>query len=280
MISGKSTTLKSAFWKTFHIPTDFIAHLTRFPTHVRPQGIHSCPICIVFFSPVLPQTFRAERVSWRAVVHLNVIRSIHFILDLITRAIEDKDDPSYTSVTPELEALHARLRNPVEQLYTHLIRRLTHTGSSEVEATLLPSANAGPVRNALKELAINSTIPWKAAFNRLLMKGDRSSTSSRSSRDPSEIWNDPNDHGFALQALAPDMIALWNSKDTQTILAEHRICMVVLPGLYALLFRLFHGADYTQLFGFSRAHHRKKVYADGRYAHSWWFFSVVHAFIP
>jgi len=177
------------------------------------------------------------------VVHLNVIRSIHFILDIISRAIEDVNNSSYTSITPELEALHAILKDPVEQLYTLLIRRLTHANSSESEATVLPSTNGGYTRHALKELAINSTIPWKAAFNRLLMKGDRSSVSSRASNESGEIWNDPGDHGSTLQELAPHMIALWNSQDTQTVLAEHQIRLEVLSGLYVCFFGRFSPDD-------------------------------------
>ena len=186
---------------------------------------HSCPPepCSVY----LAQAFRRERASWRIVIQLNVVRSLHVVMDCITRALKASRDlpspPTFSSlgavpdVPIEILERSARLA-PLLEIEKTLIQRLTPAGSGETEATQLRSN---------KELAVNSMKPWKSAFNQLLNGGD----SETSEGDDGIDWDDPDDPGPILHQLSGDMIALWKDPATQRILQMQKVRMHELAGL-------------------------------------------------
>ncbi|KDR76482.1 hypothetical protein GALMADRAFT_246854 [Galerina marginata CBS 339.88] len=173
------------------------------------------------------KSFRAERASWRAVIQLNVVQSFRSILDAMTR-VENQENHSPISpqnpkkaplLTPELLSIKARLQ-PLTQVEKNLIRRMTTAGGGEVEAT--PRNGHGvisdllPSKGALKEIAINSTIPWKHAFNRIIKSETRTSFDSADGID----WDDPEDPWATLNACSQDMIKLWNDTVIRQLLAK------------------------------------------------------------
>ena len=111
----------------------------------------------------LSQAFRAEKASWRAVIQLNVVQSIHTILDLVSRAHATSNDilpppsialghdytssitsftpPSPTSsvlkeypiLPPELLKLKMRLA-PLIQVEATLIRKLVPPEQADILA--------------------------------------------------------------------------------------------------------------------------------------------------
>ncbi|KAF8156642.1 guanine nucleotide binding protein, alpha subunit [Crassisporium funariophilum] len=192
-----------------------------------------------------PKAFRSERASWRAVIQLNVVRSFHSILDAMARVPTQKSEAS-TSDAPqsprssalqlsvELLAIQARLQ-PLIQAENTLIRRLTMAGSGEVEATQRPKVHSehdaerisGEAKQVFKELAINSGIPWKHAFNRLL-KSERESFDSEEGID----WDDPDDPGAVIHACAQDMIQLWASPIIQQLLEKQKVRLEELSGFF------------------------------------------------
>ncbi|KAF8995481.1 guanine nucleotide binding protein, alpha subunit [Cyathus striatus] len=177
-------------------------------------------------NPPLLRAFRTERASWRAVVQLNVVRSIRTILDAMTDAQEQMSSPSSVSplamsrsaspsiklptLTPEHLKLKMRLL-PLQQVEEALLRKLTPAGSPEFEATPR-AAKTG------KEVAVNSTTPWKGAFSRLL-SATRSSFESGMDID----FDDPNDPGVILHACAEDMVRLWNDPTIKELLKAVKI---------------------------------------------------------
>ncbi|KAJ7887883.1 guanine nucleotide-binding protein alpha-4 subunit [Mycena olivaceomarginata] len=174
-----------------------------------------------------PKAFKAERASWRGVVHLNVVRSIRHILNALATAeaytssphLLGPDDPVYPPLTPELLALKMRLL-PLRQVEMALLDRLTH-GHSGIKNEA-PDDEPNPA-----EVSINSAIPWKNAFSRIM-------NNLRSSVD-GPVANEPPDSREArelLYACAEDMVSLWNDPTVKRVLKVHRLRVEDLAGFF------------------------------------------------
>ncbi|KAF8813717.1 guanine nucleotide-binding protein alpha-4 subunit [Phlegmacium glaucopus] len=190
-----------------------------------------------------PKAFRNERASWRAVVQLNVVRSVRFILNAITEA----HSPSPTSqprrmsttsittdyhstliVSPELLKLRMRLL-PLQQVEESLLRKMTPAGSAEFEATHLSPPTNFPYKTQgrFKELAINSTTQWKGAFGRII------ATARASFESETEIdFEDLNDPGFILHACSEDIIKLWNDPTVKMLLKAQKVRLEDMGGFF------------------------------------------------
>ncbi|KAF8906474.1 guanine nucleotide-binding protein alpha-4 subunit [Gymnopilus junonius] len=199
------------------------------------------------------KAFRHERASWRAVIQLNIVRSIRLILDLITEAhahasgdaspaqistgfprllTESADSPpiqTQSKVTPDLLKLRMRLL-PLQQVEESLLRKMTPAGSAEFEATHLSPMTNRPYKGRsgkFKEVAINSTAQWKGAFGRLIATA-RASMDSAADID----FEDPNDPGVILNACAEDISKLWNDPTVKSLLKAHRIRLESMSGFF------------------------------------------------
>jgi hypothetical protein len=173
------------------------------------------------------QAFHAEKASWRAVIQLNVVQSIHAILDLVSKAhtassgasssastssrrasTSSSSAPSptgtppieYPPLTPEHLKLKMRLA-PLNQVEAALIRRLLPP--DQVEGLTRSNLTAPPFH---QEISVNSSMGWKNTFNRLLRNPN-----GRDSCDSMDLinWSDPDDPGVVLHACSEDMIKLW-----------------------------------------------------------------------
>ncbi|KAJ7664916.1 guanine nucleotide binding protein, alpha subunit [Mycena rosella] len=179
-----------------------------------------------------PKAFRAERASWRAIIQLNVVRSIHIILDAIARAQNTHDRPpsarssisSHDSLRldAELVSLKTRLA-PLLDVEKDLMKRLSLPGSTEWEPTERP-LTASPRKRQSRELAVNSTVAWKGAFAR----------TGRESFDTDHLvdWDDPEDPGVLLHARSEDMKRLWEHPTVQAILEKQSIRLQELAGFF------------------------------------------------
>ncbi len=150
--------------------------------------------CVDFQLMNTPKAFRAERASWRAVIQLNVVRSIRIILEAMadaqghqlsqnsspirTHAPELSHSTSSSSISsryrhPPLTAEHRKLKlrlAPLVQVEEALIRKLTPAGSSELEATQLRanSSHADRARALEREVAVNSQFAWKGMLQKMV----------------------------------------------------------------------------------------------------------------
>ncbi|KAJ7136074.1 guanine nucleotide binding protein, alpha subunit [Mycena epipterygia] len=181
------------------------------------------------------KAFRAERASWRAIVQLNVVRSIHVILDVITRAqnrrsIDEMRPPESPLVGEDLVALKMRL-SPLIQIEEVLMQRLIPSGPDKSDAARLAQLTNIPYserpRNVNREVAVNSATQWKDVFTRLVMS-DKDSFDSEKAID----WEDPNDPGVVLHALADDMKALWNNQTVQALLVRQNLRLQEAAGFF------------------------------------------------
>ncbi|CAE7205396.1 unnamed protein product, partial [Rhizoctonia solani] len=177
-----------------------------------------------------PNAFHAERASWRAVIYLNLARSIRRILDALDPVsfLEDMEPPtpdperpgSALSIRTEEKLAHIselRLRlQPLMLLEDQLNRTLAgDLSGNELEPTRLGSYSA-PHRDSgdKKEVAVRSGSTWKKALN--TFKGKRED-------DDAYTWDDPNDPGHTIVALREDMLALWRDPFVQDVLHKRRL---------------------------------------------------------
>ncbi|KAF5380173.1 hypothetical protein D9615_006108 [Tricholomella constricta] len=180
-----------------------------------------------------PKAFKAERALWRAVIQLNVVRSVHLILDAMTSAqIEAQSSSSepQPELSQELLKLQKRLA-PLLQVEQTLTRRLTPVGSGESEATLLNpnSSYADRSKSLSKEVAINSGSAWKGAFSKMLGGDDQRGIVDA---DPSVNWNDPNDPCVVLSACAQDIALLWNDPIVRQLLRRQKLRLEEMAGFF------------------------------------------------
>ncbi|KAJ7128961.1 guanine nucleotide binding protein, alpha subunit [Mycena crocata] len=179
-----------------------------------------------------PKAFRAERSSWRAVVHLNVVRSIRLIINALAEAEAfassptppSPDDPVYPTLTPELLTLKMRLL-PLQQVEEALLGKLTPGGSIKSPnppLTELPQSTRGS-----QEVSINSATPWKGAFSRLM-------NNVRTSVDGPEVLEpqDSRDARQLLHACSEDMIRLWTDPTVKHVLKVHRLRLEDMAGFF------------------------------------------------
>ncbi|KAJ7336383.1 guanine nucleotide binding protein, alpha subunit [Mycena albidolilacea] len=183
-----------------------------------------------------PKAFRVERTSWRAIVQLNVVRSIHVILDVITRAQNRRPTtgenvvPDSPVVDDDLAALKMRL-SPLIRVEEVLMQRLIPIGPDKSDAARLAQLTNIPYselpRNVNREVAVHSANPWKDVFKRLV-GSDNESFDSEKAID----WEDPTDPGVVLHALAEDMKALWNNRTVQGLLERQNLRLQEAAGFF------------------------------------------------
>ncbi|KAJ7057269.1 guanine nucleotide binding protein, alpha subunit [Mycena amicta] len=163
-----------------------------------------------------PKAFRAERASWRAIIHLNVIRSVRIILDAIGHAEPALDIFHSVPVRPDSDLLSLRTRLlPLLQLEDVLAERIAHPDAmygdnKPNDASISPVASSSNSRGTPtlfrrragkeKELAVNSSVPWM-----------------RPSSDIDD-WDDPDDPAALLHAASEDIQRLWASPQVREVL--------------------------------------------------------------
>ncbi|KAJ6590807.1 guanine nucleotide binding protein, alpha subunit [Mycena sp. CBHHK59/15] len=182
------------------------------------------------------KAFGAERASWRAIVQLNVARSIHVILDVITRAQNrrpttgDNLPPGSPVVDDDLAALKMRL-SPLIRVEEILMQRLIPNGPDKSDGARLAQLTNIPYselpRNVNREVAVHSANPWKDVFKRLVAS-DNESFDSEKAID----WEDPTGPGVVLHALADDMKALWSNRTVKALLDRQNLRLQEAAGFF------------------------------------------------
>ncbi|KAG6917766.1 hypothetical protein DXG01_001171 [Tephrocybe rancida] len=163
-----------------------------------------------------PKSFAAEAEVWRPIIHLNLVRSINFILNLLADSSREHSShqPLYDTLSGDLRRLCIGLA-PLREVEASLTRGLSGT------SPILPD---GPYYNPNRasEVAIRSSAGWKA----FLMGRRRAETASRSA-DRSDAAD-----RRILAACAEDMSRLWQDPSVQDWLRGREISLHEQPGLY------------------------------------------------
>ncbi|KAF9456865.1 guanine nucleotide binding protein, alpha subunit [Collybia nuda] len=168
-----------------------------------------------------PKAFEAEADIWRPIIHLNLVRSVNFILNFLSATfggMRDSTSHQYThggSLSSDVRRLCARLA-PLRQVEESLTKGIA--GSN------LPGLSDTPSYNPAKasEVAIRSSAGWRA-----ILKVRRQSEEAL--RGTGKL--DDKDRRI-LAACGEDMATLWNDASVRKALKERDIALQEQPGFF------------------------------------------------
>ncbi|KAL0573251.1 hypothetical protein V5O48_008698 [Marasmius crinis-equi] len=199
-----------------------------------------------------PSTFHAERIAWRAVIYLNLVKSVTRILNALSPDGDAEEQDDVASISHSTEANHTTVTNyesyrqRLQPLF-NLEARLSFLLSSpdEDEPTQLGPQNGawphqtnvlgpsnsqnGNGHSRKKEVTVHTSKNWKKAF------ALGSKTKNPKSPHTGEIqgwWEDPDDPVHDLNACAPAMLELWRDPDVKKRLEEKKIRLQESAGFY------------------------------------------------
>jgi hypothetical protein len=175
------------------------------------------------------KSWAEERASWKAVVLLNLVRSVNAIVDLIIQETNiangsymDDDEGPYggpsipIALTEHHKSLSLRLA-PLRQIEKDL-KSLLGSGSSEPDDRPEKYFNGNP-KSSFHEFALRSSSGWKSVLDHI--------------RNPSE-GKDQQLHRVAchvVMSCKDDIKWLWNDAAVQNILQKRQIRLEDSPGL-------------------------------------------------
>jgi len=176
-----------------------------------------------------PTAFREERQLWRAVIQLNVVRSIRVIIETISDAHkssvlssgEDSEDDGNSLFTKDLEFLTTRLL-PLRHIENLLIAKLAPP--NEDEATHLGFSGSHKQRGG-QEVFVRPGVGWHGALIKSHKNGRPMSAGNAGIETPDEPQS-------VLHSCRHDIMALWQNTDVHTILKRRKVRLEELPGFY------------------------------------------------
>ncbi|KAH9988196.1 G-alpha-domain-containing protein [Russula vinacea] len=193
-----------------------------------------------------PAAFQAERIAWRFVIYLNLIRSVRRILDTISPEREEEvhelldsaslgsdgqsphssaqTDPETRRIAAEKYAEYNIALAPALELEGTLIRSLCED-DDEDEATRLGDGSTPGWSAPRGEYTVRTTSNWKRAFT---LRRNRSKQ-----RLSSTSWcEDPSDPVHVLNRSRDAMVRLWNDEWVRHRLIEKRVRLQESSGFY------------------------------------------------
>ncbi|KAF9226236.1 G-alpha-domain-containing protein [Gyrodon lividus] len=188
-----------------------------------------------------PSAFREERILWRSVIQLNIVRSVRTIIDalstvrlpLLDSGGEDSDDAS-PHIPHELDLLKMRL-TPLRHIEALLIAKLIPP--SEDEATSVAGSSTISVYQSHRSRSTERSWRNQEVFVRpgATWKGALANTSRRDGRPTSlgDIGMSTRDEAQeVLHSCSDDIISLWNDNFVRDILRRRKIRLEELPGFF------------------------------------------------
>lgn len=164
-----------------------------------------------------PRGFEEETDAWRAVIYINLIRSIIFTLDLLC----PKPDPNNQQPTPTAEALKPiKMRlSPLKQVEIDIVTRLSGDQSRGVRSV----EDIAPwYFGRASEVVIRSGSGWKSMLRRKV----------RPSSEGYEKIEELDNAMQVLEACREDIISLWANPLVRAGLAEEGVALHEQSGLY------------------------------------------------
>ncbi|KAH9977002.1 guanine nucleotide binding protein, alpha subunit [Russula compacta] len=169
------------------------------------------------------ETWLEERSSWRAIIQLNLIRSIVTLLDLIGETLAHSSNKPPIPLSEKHRLLCLRLA-PLRGVQQDLQRRL---GSAAVEVSSDPVPGGALPR--LSEFAVRSRDGWRSALERFRVRPQDAQESARAAdarvRKAAEVTE-------VVVGCAEDMKALWEDAAVQDMLRRKKIRMEEESGFF------------------------------------------------
>ncbi|KAI0634833.1 G-alpha-domain-containing protein [Trametes polyzona] len=194
-----------------------------------------------------PNAFREERILWRAVIQLNIVRSIHTILDALgdirrrdvypssiytSEPDSDSESEHQVSLPYHLEDLRRRLY-PLRHVESLLIAKLVPPneheattlgvgGSNSVNGNVSPYGSGSQPSHAFhhQEVFVRPGASWKM---RTFGRPQSAGTTGQETIDESQT---------VLHHCRSDMAALWGDPVVRQILRRRKIRLEESPGFY------------------------------------------------
>ncbi|KAI0074990.1 G-alpha-domain-containing protein [Panus rudis PR-1116 ss-1] len=180
-----------------------------------------------------PSAFREERILWRSVIQLNLVRSIRIILDAIQDVrrheliptSDDEFDDEYPNervgLPPHLETLCMRLL-PLRHVESLLIAKLVPPNEDEATHLGNMSITRDPHLYRQQEIFVRPGVSWKGAMKR---NGRPNSlgTTGQETQDESQA---------IIHGCRNEMMALWHDPTVKDVLKKRKIRLEESPGFY------------------------------------------------
>ncbi|KAI0937522.1 hypothetical protein AcV5_000338 [Taiwanofungus camphoratus] len=173
-----------------------------------------------------PRAFQAEAEAWRAVIHLNLIRSVNFILDLLSGGSRSRVNSVLSDVTrlssqspyDELRRLRVRL-SPLRQVELILVQRLS---ADDPSRGALDIEKVTPwYYGRASEVSIRGGSGWKALLHRRWL--------------PTQVESRPDELDNArqiLDACREDIVELWADPSVRAGLKEEGVSLEEQAGFF------------------------------------------------
>lgn len=205
-----------------------------------------------------PSAFRAERILWRSVIQLNVVRSVRTILDAVstvrppppppsdTQSPAEESDDDAPSVPHDIDLLKMRL-SPLHHVEALLIAKLIPPSQDDSWAPMTPSSAGGTLVSPFhypayyhrpdhrwhhpQEIFVR---PGATSWKGVLAKSFPCATSGRpnSIDDASSTGVTRDEAQQVLHACCGDIISLWNDHFVRQLLTTRKIRLEEAPGFF------------------------------------------------
>ncbi|KAH7924380.1 guanine nucleotide binding protein, alpha subunit [Leucogyrophana mollusca] len=188
-----------------------------------------------------PNAFREERILWRSVIQLNIVRSVRTIIDALSSVRlppidsggEDSDDGG-PNIPQELEFLKMRL-TPLRHIEALLIAKLipaseddalSQLGGSSISNYKSHRSRSSERSWQSQEVFVRPGATWKGA----LASGSRTNGPPILSGDTGFGMRDEAQE--VLHSCSDDILALWNDKLVREVLRRRKIRLEEFPGFF------------------------------------------------
>ena len=196
-----------------------------------------------------PETFSLERIAWRSVIYLNLIRSIKRILDALQfaqeRLVYDErgnmlnGDPYALQLSDRTRYRFERYRQklePLTKLEERLFLQLSNPDQDEATRTEMPLStfhtsepsfsSSSPQTSSGVELAVRPTSNWKKNLSLMGSKLNGKRPKGDYTGEIQGWWENPDDPVHTLSSLAQGefgMINLWRDEQVRRVLRDRRV---------------------------------------------------------
>lgn len=178
-----------------------------------------------------PTAFREERHLWRAVIQLNIVRSVRVIIDAISdprgSVLSDDSEEEVEPLLPaDVEFLTTRLL-PLRHIENLLIAKLAPNEDqmSNVQSFQDPSSR----RRSEQEVFVRPGVGWHSLFTRKHKDSSRPISADGIGLDTQD------EHQSVLSSCRYDIMTLWEHPTVQKILKRKKIRLEEQPGLFVFL---------------------------------------------
>ena len=227
-----------------------------------------------------PKALQAESDAWRAVIHLNLVRSVNFILDLLSNTIPSHATPYASSYNPHPAPQHGNGQqahasgggdtSPTVASFAPANHRMSATPQPaseirryklalsplrQVEMILVKQLSVHDVPSRAAAQAEARSSPWLSGRSEVAVRGGRGwkSLLRRRTQDDLQAVHYPEELENArqiLDACRADIVGLWASESVQSGLREEGVVLQEQSGLCVLL-------HYIHLTSLTRTRHHE-----------------------